>query len=222
MELFVNTYRYMSHRVKGSFQYKRHWKLGLKCVNSKNDHGHFWVKQICGKNINTSITHYVKTICCKISIANKIVCFAYFGLWLISLFSLFRRINILLSGNFISKVSSGILIMLQNVYTTLKAQGSGKWSGHYGPLVVFFIYSFPYLKMQLHFLHNSMNSQMSVWVPNYVLSKFLFLHFRITFQFYESFTKVAFCKHHIHWDLMTIYTMKVIFLKCQISMSSLC
>ena len=31
-----------------------------------------------------------------------------------------------------------------------------------------------------------------------------------------------FCKHHIHWDLMTIYIMKVIFLKCQISMSSLC
>ena len=30
------------------------------------------------------------------------------------------------------------------------------------------------------------------------------------------------CKHHIHWDLMTIYTMKVIFLECQISMSSLC
>ena len=42
--------------------------------------------------------------------------FVYFNLFLISLFSLFQRINILLSRNFTSKVPSGILVMSISVF----------------------------------------------------------------------------------------------------------
>ena len=109
--------------------------------------------------MNMSILHSIRNLCWYISKAFKIVWFVYFHLWLISLFSLFRRIKILLLQNFMPKVPSGILDMSISIF-----EGTVTWKAFW----------WCYLELLRSLIADFMAKMLNITISDHRTSKIIF------------------------------------------------